>query len=71
MGGNEHSCFGVNAPQHFSRTVPYWNFDFSSRAPSEAGKPQSANECMLVGEVSVYVFYENEYKRHAFMIFHG
>jgi hypothetical protein len=25
----------------------------------------------LVGEVNVYMFYENEYKGHAFMIFHG
>jgi hypothetical protein len=28
-------------------------------------------ECTLVGEVNVYVFYENEYEGHAFTIFHS
>jgi hypothetical protein len=44
---------------------------FSCHTPSEAGKLQSANECMTVGEVNMNVFYENEYKGHAFTIFHG
>jgi hypothetical protein len=51
--------------------MPYRYFHFSSRATSEAGKPQGANECTLVGEVNVYVFYENECKGHAFTIFHS
>jgi hypothetical protein len=44
---------------------------FSSHASSEAIKLQSANERTLVGGVNVFVFYENEYKGHVFMIFHG
>jgi hypothetical protein len=44
-GANEHSCLDVNAPQHFSQSMPYWNFHFSSHTPGEASKLQSANVC--------------------------
>jgi hypothetical protein len=71
-GGEERMNIRALVSMRLNTSLDQCPIETFTFPPTRQAKPANRRVRMYVrGDVNVYVFYENEYNGHAFMIFHG